>query len=181
MARAKGTQIATKILMVILISGIFSGCVLMGSYRVYVRRECISGSGSASRNHDHDQLRVVTINLTDAKGDVWDDIWIELSPGEKTSIGSITRTLLMEHQAKHENNCSDCFFFGRLTFEFNGEILKKVDADWGVTPAAKKGFNPRIGSVHRGASLTLPCTIPQFESVFGECDKVWRDYDYDTM
>ena len=61
-------------------------------------------------------------------------------------------------------------------------ILKKVGLSTGIEIEAHGvnavSNNPRMGSFSSGKSIALPCSVPEFESVFGKSDNIKHQWNY---
>jgi hypothetical protein len=110
------------------------------------------------------------------------NLWVELPDGEKVSFAAMTRAKIKSHaiwETKDPRSNSDekaDYFAGSYNFRFDGETLFNlhiVDQGWQTHYA--KGF-PKIGSFSSNHFLILPCTLKEFEEVFGKPNQIDRKW-----
>jgi hypothetical protein len=94
------------------------------------------------------------------------DIWVALSPTNRIALADITEDKIKLYSVDH---CS---------FEFYGKKLARFSADiYGYDnddPDFKMGNPVSVGSIKNKSSLRLPCSVEDFEKVFGNADEIKR-------
>ncbi len=92
------------------------------------------------------------------------DFCVIFSPTNRIALADITQDKIKPYTVDH---CS---------FQFEGNILVKVEAEaYGFGyPAFVKGNSVSLGSLKNTGSLVLPCSIGDFEKVFGTADEIDR-------
>ena len=116
----------------------------------------------------------IEINLAKTPPDVLSTIWVEIRPGEKTSVSLLTPQLLKECGFKEFVEQEGNYYAGDGGISFQSDRnLKFIHVRAAVTPyPSSPDESPRLGSFSTGKSLVLPCSVPELESVFGKPDCV---------
>jgi len=92
------------------------------------------------------------------------DIWVSFSPTNKFSLADITEDKIKPYADNQHS------------FQFeNGNLVKfNVNVYGYEYPNFKRGNIVALGSIKNNRSLTLPCSIEDFENVFGKADEIDR-------
>ena len=123
-------------------------------------------------------IRAIQIDLSTAPSEFLEDIWVVVRIVGKTTLAKVTPQLLKENgytimEVKPpREGLTDRYCDSGFSFDFNrdGKLIR-LEANTGSNDDTSTE-NPRIGSFSSTLSLALPCTLPQFNSVFGKSDKV---------
>ena len=119
------------------------------------------------------RLDYLVMDLTKVDSNLLNDIWVELRCGEKTKLTALTFDLWKEH---YKDKCNFSFSFdqeGRL-IELHPDTGRHHDVHGVIAGSC----NPRMGSFSTGKSVVFPCSIPEFESVFGKADKMGTGFSW---
>jgi|GEM_PF-3083961 len=92
------------------------------------------------------------------------DIWVCFSPTNKLSLADITEDKIKPYADNQHS------------FQFeNGKLVKfSLDVYGYEYPDFKRGNIVALGSFKNNSSLTLPCSVEDFENVFGKADEIDR-------
>ena len=144
------------------------GCITIPN-ATEVRSGIVFAQGHPSMRGD--TLGYLQIDLRSANADYRHDIWAATKDGKSVALADITIGLLKSQGARewigssHEYGGTVCYDILNSHYWFDGERLIAIRA-WEET-----GFRgPRFGSRSSGSAITLPCTLREFESVFGKSE-----------
>jgi len=131
-------------------------------------------TGIFKRREQFTSIEICADNL--AESDLR-DLWIALSPTNRTALADLTEDKFKELAGASENVLlpRGSYRFKQYTFHF--EHSKLVRLSGFNYPDSDRWHDPiplRIGSAIRQRELSLPCTLPEFEGVFGKADQVDR-------
>ncbi len=149
------------------------------SNRLEVRKGSIIATGSISPKNP-DRLEWIGIDLTGVNLPRASELWIALQGAARTKVSSITVQFLKERTAREwigksrDYGGTTSYFLEGYAFRFDNDKLIALEANRFGFPPDKQEAKPRIGLLASGASLTLPCSWPDFASVFGKPDNVVR-------
>lgn len=155
------------------------GCGVPVPGRVEVIKGSIHAQGTVAISERGGVLiRSMHIDLTTAPSDLLKDIWLEISAEGKIRLSDISPQLLKQqgfnektvepqHDGETISFSSDGFTFH---FDNNGKLIS-LDANTGSNDDTSTE-NPRMGVFSNHYSLALPCSLPQFRSVFGKPSKM---------
>ena len=123
-------------------------------------------------------IRTMQIDLSTTPPEFLDDVWVIAWIVGKTTLAKITPQLLKEHGYAEQtldtphNGITIRYRGGGFTFDFdcNGKLIC-LEANTESNDETSKE-NPRMGTYSSTFSLALPCSIPQFRSVFGKPDNI---------
>ena len=124
-----------------------------------------------------DSLDIEELNPEKVSREFLDDIWVELRCGEKTKLSALTIQFVKERGFKENHfknyltiydseNSGFIFYFSQ-----EGTLCELKICPTFNYFTLSSNHNPRMGSFSTGKSLALPCSVPEFESVFGKVDK----------
>ena len=163
----------------IFLSVIFTGCA---PNFVEIHKKGILAEGSevfrGSEKIDYFQINPAMMSQSDQT-----NLWIELSDGAKTSFANLTRAFVKPHaifesiEPHSDSNKEAIFYRDGYTFTFSGEKLVNLKITTTCWPAAaQNNAFTKIGLFSSNQTLSLPCTVKQFEEVFGKAEKVDRKW-----
>lgn len=143
---------------------------------IEVRKGEILAQGEPTR--DGERLNVLTIDLQRMSSDGKTNLWVEFPDNQKFALSAITMEEVKSRSTKEwqspDSKTQKSFDVGGYWFEFDGNTLISLSVSkYGRPPTQKIAFT-RIGSFSSNASLSLPCTLGQFEEVFGKADQIKR-------
>ncbi len=92
------------------------------------------------------------------------DIWVSFSPTNRLSLIEITEDKIKPYADDHH------------AFQFvDGRLVRFTVNVYGYAyPNFKKGNVVGLGSTRNASALTLPCSVADFEKVFGKADEIVR-------
>jgi hypothetical protein len=171
-----------KTLLALLASVVLCGCITgSDSNRIEVRKGPVFAKGVV-RSASREELDWVELDVGKSQGDPLTNMWVEVQSTEKATLTSITPKFLKEKGAAdwkgpdRTYGGTATYYLRGYAFCFDGERLIAFKANRSGFPPGKREAKPRLGLVAGGASLTLPCSLPEFESVFGKPDDVTRGW-----
>jgi hypothetical protein len=106
-----------------------------------------------------------------------------LSPTHQTAFAEITESAIKEistsnYIPKSAGKLSCIYYTGGYAFKFEEGHLVNFQANrYGFPPKKTTAF-VRLGSRKSGSSLLLPCSVDDFEKVFGKADKITRGFGW---
>ena len=127
-----------------------------------------------------DSLDIEELNTEKVSREFRDDIWVELRCGEKTKLSALTIQFVKERGFKENHFKNDLSIYDSENSGFEFDFSQDgILCEWHIFPVVKHAsfsstVNPRMGSFSTGKSLALPCSVPEFESVFGKPDKLYQ-------
>ncbi len=107
------------------------------------------------------------------------DLWIGLSTGNRMLVSEITEESIRRIsvfpsrplKGQVANNCCSAGGFG---FDFEGGNLTHFGTS--IYGDNNGSASPRLGSQKSGRSLSLPCSVDEYEQVFGKAAHITRRY-----
>jgi hypothetical protein len=159
----------------LLILGCNAGCSASANL-LTVSKEGIRGQGSISSKGE--QIETIDIHPDELSPNEGQDLWIRFSSGKQVPLQSITEDLLKTIATPSSYYYSaprnPSYYVDGYDFEFEkGHFTELLINLYGWPPRDITAF-VSIGS-RKGTSLTLPCSISDFENVFGKV-KIGRAY-----
>ena len=148
-----------------------------GKLEVY--KGCIQAQGTvATVERGGVLIRTMQIDLVAASPEFLEDTWVVVQIVGRTKLAKITPQLLKENGYNKKTDelpklgVTDRYCAAGFSFRFDstGKLIQ-MEANTGSSDDTSTE-NPRMGSFSKTYSLALPCTVPQFGSVFGKPDKV---------
>ncbi len=103
------------------------------------------------------------------------NLWLEFADGEKMTFDAINLLQIKQHGASASTNSSSTqttYSRDGYKFIFDGSTpiqLMILQHGW---PDRGTNVFSRVGSFSSNQTLTLPCTLKQFEAVFGKPDLI---------
>jgi len=171
-----------KTLSAIFASVALCGCIMgSDSNRIEVRKGPVLAKGIVM-SATQEKLEWVELDLDKSQNALLTNLWVEVQSMGKTELSSITPKFLKEKGAAdwkgRDKNYGGTvtYYLHGYAFCFDDDRLVALKANRFGFPPSKQESKPRIGLVASEASLTLPCSLPELESVFGKPDKVIRGW-----
>ena len=159
-----------------------SGCVANPNL-VFVTKGGITAHGSIfGVFKKHEEINLIAINPRELSDDRRRDIWIGLSSTNQTTFSEITEKLITDIgvSATHCYSAASPghYYVCGYSFRFREREFVAFSANrYGYPPKDITAF-VKLGSRKNGSSLSLPCSVNDFEKVFGKADAITRGFGW---
>ena len=169
------------LLLNVTVLAVFSGCAVMSPNLLFVRMRGINAKGTISKQRE--QIGLIEVNIRQLSESQINDLWIGLSATNQTSLVEVTEDLIRQIGVPSTNFYSaasdaSTYFYCGYSFRFEGGHFAKCLANqYGFPPKVGSAF-VMLGSRKNAVSLSLPCSLYDFEKVFGSADKVERGFGW---
>ena len=157
----------------------FSGCLAASPNLVFVQMPGVKAQGTIARHCE--QLDLIEIAPRQLSEGQLGDLWIGF-PGDKqiplrsTTEASIKTLGATPAQRDVTPGISSTYYAGGYSLHFeNGRLVSLTANRYGFPPKDGTAF-ARLGSLRNGNTLSLPCSLEQFENVFGKSGKITRGF-----
>ena len=160
----------------------FTGCV--GSPNlVHVTKGGIKAYGSIfGVFKKHEQIELIEINPRELSDAQMHELWVGLSLTNQTTFSEITedaiKTIGVPSTKYYSASNPDDYFVCGYDFNFKAGQLVGFSADLHGNPPKDTAAFVKLGSRKNGNSLSLPCSVDDFEKVFGKADDVTRFHSW---
>jgi len=165
-----------KTCLLLLVAITAGGCVMKKTNNIEVWRGAIFAYGKP--DHGIDQLNGLEINCVNMSHEDQTNLWIGFPQNKKIALSAITfeeaKALSEKEHINPENNMRRFYYAGGYSFEFINQVPISFQASKYEFALSNKIAFTRIGSFSNNRLLTLPCTLNQFEEVFGKPDRIRR-------
>jgi len=148
---------------------------------LFVHKGGIMAQGSVSKGREQiDLIQISTVTLSDSQ---LRDFWVDLSPSNRvtfTELGenAIKQICSTNFALESSGTVSNMYYVGGYSFAFSGGRLITLQASrYGFPPKEAATFT-KVGSKHNQSSISLPCSLDDFEKVFGKADKIERGFGW---
>lgn len=130
----------------------------------------------------HEQIDLIEINPRDLSDDQRRDIWVGVSLTNQMAFSEITEEAIKGIGVPATNYYSTAslgrYFLCGYSFNFKaGEFVGFTASLHGNPPKDKIAF-VKLGSSKTGSSLSFPCSVDDFEKVFGKADDITRWFSW---
>jgi hypothetical protein len=148
---------------------------------VEVRKGAIIGYGGTQHPpfRSLELIGELDVNLRNMANEDKTNLWIELAGGIKMAFDTISIQQVQRYSAlEYTNHPSPeiIYFVDGYTFTFDSTTPTHLTIlQYGWPPHQTNVFS-RVGSYSSRLALTLPCTLKQFEEVFGKPDRIDRKW-----
>jgi hypothetical protein len=173
---------ATHIL-VLLIAMSFTGCVRNPNL-VFVTKGGIKAQGNIfGVFKKHEQIELIAINPLELTDGQMHDLWVGFPLTNQITFAEITEDAIKKIGILRENPPSvprteTGYSVCGYSFDFKGGRFDGFSANlYGWPPKDIIAF-VKLGSRKSGSSLSLPCSVDDFEKVFGKADAVTRGFSW---
>jgi len=119
------------------------------------------------------------INLRDISNEDRTNLWLEFANGEKMTFEAISLQQMKQLAASEDTNTSNAqitYSKDGYAFSFDGSTPVKLMIFQQSGPPQYTNVFSKVGSLSSNQVLTLPCTLKQFEAVFGKPDQIDRKW-----
>jgi hypothetical protein len=116
-------------------------------------------TGTFKRRESINHIEIFLRKLSDAE---LKDIWVAFSPTNWIALAEITEDKIKPYAAN------------RYSFQFDGKKLVRFGADYNEYIKPKSQETVSLGSLKNKSALVLPCSVEDFEKVFGKADEIDR-------
>jgi len=162
----------------ILACAIISGCVTSPNL-LFLKRPGIDAQGGISRKRE--QIDVITITPQQLPDQDRHDLWVEISPDNRLPLADITEDIIKKASVKsyittNTGTTSCSYYIAGYSFEFEAGHFTRLDAIRYSFPPPNIPVHVEFGSQKRNCKLSLPCSIADFENVFGASNTVTRGF-----
>lgn len=127
-----------------------------------------------------DRIEVIQIDPRALSGEQAHDLWVGFAPTNQMTIADITEEVTQGIGVHSTNYYSaagphDYIACGYALSFSEGQLVSFHATHHGFPPSYESRF-VQLGSRKSGSSLSFPCTVDDFEKVFGKADKIRRDF-----
>ena len=155
-----------------------TGC--MGPNILHVNKGGVTAYGDIYWKRE--KIGEILINPQDLSSDQKDDLWVGVSPTNHMTFSEITETSMKKIAVPATKNYPasgpNDYDLGGYFLNFKDGILVRFGANrYGFPPKDITAFT-QIGSRKNGSELSLPCSLNDFENVFGKADSVSRSFSW---
>ena len=169
-------------ILVLFATACFTGCV--GSPNlVHVTKGGIKAYGSIiGVFKKHEQIELIQINPRELSDDQTHELWVGLSLTNQLTFAEITEDAIkaigipatIYYSAAEPND----YFVCGYDFNFKSGKLVGFSASINGNPPKDMVAFVKLGSRKSGNSLSFPCSVDDFEKVFGKADDVRRFHSW---
>jgi len=159
----------------------FTGCVASPNL-VFVTKGGIKAQGSIfGVIKKHEEINSIGIDIRKLSEIQLHDLWVGLDSTNQTLFAEISEDAIKKIGILRKNppsapSTETGYSVCGYAFTFDGGQCVNVSANrYGFPPKEGTSF-VKFGSRKSGASLSLPCSVDDFEKVFGKSDKITRGY-----
>ena len=160
----------------------FTGCVRSPNL-VFVTKGGIKAQGSIfGVFKKHEQIELIEISprkLTDGQ---MHDLWIGFPLTNQMTFAETTENAIKEFSEPatkyYPASSPGTYYVCGYSFSFEGGEFVGFSANlYGYPPKEITAF-VKLGSRKSGSSLSLPCSVDDFEKVFGKADAIIRGFSW---
>lgn len=157
------------------------GCCGASPNLIFVYKDGIQGQGTISKGRE--QMGLIELLPVKASDNQIRDLWVDLSPSNRVVFADITEKQIQSlssfsYTSKSNEAPHRLYYVSGYSFEFDSDKLVKFQANrYGFPPKEGTAF-VHLGSLSRQASLSLPCSLDEFEKVFGKADRVSKGFGW---
>ena len=130
----------------------------------------------------HEQIDLIEINPRKLSDDERKSLWVGLSSTNQIAFSEITEAAIKRIGIPATNFYSaanpESYFLCGYNFDFkDGEFVGFTASIYGNPPKDIVAF-VKLGSLRSGSSLSFPCSVDDFEKVFGKADSINRYFSW---
>jgi len=167
--------------MALLVVMSFTGCVRNPNL-VFVTKGGIKAQGSIfGVFRKHEEINNIGIDIRELSEVQLHDLWVGLNSTNQTPFAEITEDAIKKIGIFRGNPSSGYIGYG-YAFRFDGGQFVGVmatEAKYSIYTYPREGTAfIKLGSRKSGFSLSLPCSVDDFEKVFGKADDIKRGFGW---
>jgi hypothetical protein len=170
----------------ILVNTMLVGCSAASPNLLFVEMRGIKAQGAISGVfRKHEEINSIGIDIRELSEIQLHDLWVGLDSTNQTPFAEITEDAIKKIGVFRGNppsapSTKTGYFVCGYKFIFDGGQFASLMANqyqYSFPPKEGNAF-VKFGSRKNGASLSLPCSVEDFEKVFGKPDKITRGFSW---
>jgi hypothetical protein len=167
--------------LLIFIATVFSGCAAVTPNLLVAEMRGIDAKGTISKQRE--QVGLIEIDPRALSEAQLHDLWVGLASTNQTTFAEITEDLIKKIGIPSTNYYSapttkTTYYVCGYSFRFEGgQFVSFLANQYGFPPKKATAF-VKLGSRKSDTSLSLPCSVDDFEKVFGKADKITRGFGW---
>jgi hypothetical protein len=168
-------------LILLLITTAVAGCFTASPNLLSVQRPGITARGTISKQEE--RIELIDIDLRQLPETQIHEISIALTPTNQATLAEITEDAVQEISTPSTVYYSApstgiTYFVSGYSIRFEGGRLVTITASRYGFPAKNTAAYVKFSSHVNRHSLTLPCSVAEFEDVFGKADKITKGFSW---
>lgn len=167
--------------LLIFIATVFSGCAAASPNLLFGQMRGINAKGTISKQGE--QIGLIEIDPRALSEVQLHDLWVGLASTNQTTFAEITEDLIKKigiPSTKYYSapSTKTIYYVCGYSFRFEGgQLVSFLANQYGFPPKKTTAF-VNLGSRKSKSSLSLPCSVDDFEKVFGKADKITRGFGW---
>lgn len=175
------------VLISISVTTMLVGCSAASPNLLFAEMRGIKAQGDICRKNfrKHEEINSIGIDIHELSEIQLHDLWVGLNSTNQTSFAEITEDAIKKigvfrGDTPSTPSTKTGYFVCGYKFIFDGGQFASLMANqyqYSFPPKEGTAF-VKFGSRKNGASLSLPCSVEDFEKVFGKADKITRGFGW---
>ena len=168
-------------ILLISVTAVLVGCFGATPNLIFANTRGIKAKGTISGKLE--KIRFIEINPRELSEIQIHDLWVGLSATNKTLFSEITESNIesigiLSTNYYSTSTANPTYFAFGYSFCFDrGQFISFLANQYGFPPKKVTAF-VRLGSLKNQSELSLPCTIEDFEKVFGKANNITRGFSW---
>jgi hypothetical protein len=166
--------------LLLILAAAFLCCMAASPNILFVAKGGIKAQGTISKQRE--QIDLIQIDLQRVSELELRDLWVGLSPTNQITFAEVTESVIKETSSTNfvseTGKPSHTYYAAGYSFRFEEGHLVNFQANrYGFPPKKTTAF-VKLGSRKSETPLSLPCSVDDFEKVFGKADKITRGFGW---